>query len=286
MNELIKYLNNLYETIRKDWRFFNESQTSKIVNAIENKENIEEIDINNPQDIVDPIVEAQNATTDAVKGINIPEPIPVDFSSLEGKIEAVKEAIQNKDMTVNVGKTIVDTQGVIKAIQKMEKNMPKMEKQEVIDYTLMFDEMMGILEKPKDHSEIIKLQKLVEKLGTSNDLIAIAEWLKVIALKEYPEQQKLPVKDGRILVSVDKVGGGGGGLTQIETKSLVDLESKVATEDTLQKLVGFDVNSNSSASIATVGSVITITETDGIKTLTTTIDITDPNNKSITSVWS
>lgn len=54
----------------------------------------------------------------------------------------------------------------------------------------------------------------------------------------------------------------------------------------IKKLVGFDVNDDITTTIVTVGSVVTIAETDGAKTLTTTIDKTDPNNKSITSVWS
>lgn len=62
--------------------------------------------------------------------------------------------------------------------------------------------------------------------------------------------------------------------------------SALAKETTLQELVGFDVNSNITTTIVTAGSVKTITETDGVKTLTTVIDATDPNNKSISTTWS
>ena len=59
-----------------------------------------------------------------------------------------------------------------------------------------------------------------------------------------------------------------------------------STEDTLQKLVGFDVNDNITVTVVTVGVVKTIAETDGVKTRTTVIDKTDPNNFSIISTWS
>jgi hypothetical protein len=64
------------------------------------------------------------------------------------------------------------------------------------------------------------------------------------------------------------------------------VQANVATEDTLQKTVGFDVNSDITTTIATVGSVKTIIETDGAKTNTTVVDKTDVNNIQITNVWS
>ena len=236
--KLIKYLNGLYETYRKDKQFFNDSQIKAIeenTKAIQEKEITEEVEISNTEDIVNPLVDAQNATIEAIKAIprvDIPE---IDLSSLEVKLEDLKSSIEKLDLSVNIGETRVDTKGIIKAIEKMEKNMPKMEKQEIIDYTIMFSEMMDIMERPKDHSEIIKLQELVKRLGTSEDLGAIAEWLKVIAEKEQIEPQELPIKDGRLLVSVDKVGGGGGGgLTSIQEETLNGL----ATEATQKAIAG------------------------------------------------
>lgn len=229
--QLINYLNSLYDTFRKDWKFFNDSQIDAIkenTKAIENKEVVEEVLVKNPTDI-EPLVEAQNATTEAIKSIPSVEIPKTDFSSLETKIEALKEVLEKKEMSVNIGKTIVDTQGVIKAIEKLPKMMPKIEEKEIIDYTLMLDGIMNLLERPNDHSEIKKLQELVKKLGTTEDLFAIAEWLKIIALKEFPEPQELPMKDGRILVNVDRVGGGGsGGLTAIETGYLKEIAENTA----------------------------------------------------------
>ena len=54
----------------------------------------------------------------------------------------------------------------------------------------------------------------------------------------------------------------------------------------LEKLVGFDVNADIATSIVTVGAVKTITETDGVKTNTTTVDKTDPLDINITNIWS
>jgi len=56
-------------------------------------------------------------------------------------------------------------------------------------------------------------------------------------------------------------------------------------KNTTEKSVGFDENSDTTISIVTVGSVKTITETDGVKTLTVVINKTDLNNISITSTW-
>lgn len=66
-------------------------------------------------------------------------------------------------------------------------------------------------------------------------------------------------------ISEKRFGGGGGG-----------------GESTL----AFPLYADKTTSIVTVGSVKTITETDGTRTLTTTIDKTDPNNKSMEEVWS
>jgi hypothetical protein len=190
-------------------------------------------DIVNPESISDPIVEAQNATTEAVRGINIPEPITPDMKPLEEQIKSLLDAVQAQDLVVNQGDVNVDLKPVIKAIEKIKLEVPKMEKQEVIDYTLMFDEMMKIMESKED----LKLQELVTKLGTSEDLGVLAEWLKAISLKEYPEFPELKFnKEGRLMIEVDKVGGGGGGgMTSIQEtylKTISDNQSTEAKQDT------------------------------------------------------
>ena len=71
----------------------------------------------------------------------------------------------------------------------------------------------------------------------------------------------------------------------VET-GLATEETLQAVADTLQKTVGFDVNSDITTTIVTVGAVKTITETDGVKTNTTTVDKTDADNILITNIWS
>jgi predicted RNA binding protein with dsRBD fold (UPF0201 family) len=59
-----------------------------------------------------------------------------------------------------------------------------------------------------------------------------------------------------------------------------------ATEATLAKTVGFDKNADLTGSITTVGAVTTIVKTDGVKTLTKTIDETVPTAIATSEVWS
>jgi hypothetical protein len=54
----------------------------------------------------------------------------------------------------------------------------------------------------------------------------------------------------------------------------------------IQRTYSFDANANITANININGTVATFTETDGEKTLTSTIDYTDPNDIDITEVWS
>ena len=157
--------------------------------------------------------------------------VTVDFSSLVGQIERLEKVLTEKDMTVNVEGTTVEMQpvtvelkGLLKGLKAIEKKIPKVEKQKFIDYTDKLDKLIEISK--QDDTEIKKLQEITQSLNTSDDLSALAEWLKVIAEKEYPEVTLPLDKDGRIKVAVDKVGGGGGGLTQIETGYLATTASK------------------------------------------------------------
>ena len=238
INQLKKYLNALYETARTDWNTIFDRQTKEITKAIRDKE----YETINPNEISEPIVEAQKETTQAIKEIQIP-PVPdfpeipeVDFSELSAKLTELKDAFEKKDLSVNIGKTKVnvDTDSVVKAIKGLEKNLDKLEQKEITDYTLMLDELMKILEKPFDFTEIKKIKASIDKLATTEDLTAIAEWLKAIYEKEYPKTE-FEFNDGRLKVEVDRVGGGGGGgLTQVESVAI----QGAATEETLQASLG------------------------------------------------
>ena len=165
-------------------------------------------DIVNPEEISDPIVEAQERTIEAVREIKIPQ---TDLSTLEDKLEALLESLEKKEMTVNVGKTEIDLKSVIKAIEKIKLEVPKMEKQEVIDYTLMFDEMMKIMEAPRYSLDLLRIQENLGKLSTTEDMVAISGYLQTLIDKPQLELPDFKFnKEGRLKVEVDRAGGGGG----------------------------------------------------------------------------
>ena len=202
--------------------------TDTIAKAIEDKS---DISVNNFDEAINPIVEAQNATTEAVKNIPVQVFPEVSFDSLESKLDEIKEAFEKKDLIVNIGETKLELSPVIKAIEDIRLSLPTLKKEEVIDYTMMFSEMMDIMERPKDDTHEKKMCSLMEKLAKTEDLAVIAEWLKVISEKEATVFPDIPRdKDGIPYFHPTKVGGGGGGgLTQIESTKLQAL----ATEETL-----------------------------------------------------
>ncbi len=98
--------------------------------------------------------------------------------------------------------------------------------------------------------------------------------LDTTAIKEYAENI-----DGNITkCDTDNIGG------SIDVDNLPT--SFPLPDAQVVDLVGFLKDANITTNIVTVGAVRTITETDGVKTLTTTIDKTDLNNIEITEVWS
>lgn len=118
--------------------------------------------------------------------------------------------------------------------------------------------------KQKDYTDL--LVSIKNALPKEVDMSGVIQ-----AIQNIPEEEPIPfkfTKEGRLKVAVDMVSAGGGGIV-----------------DTT-KLVTFDASANMTTTIVTVGSIKTITETDGVKTLTTTIDATDVDNKTITSIWS
>lgn len=236
--KLIQFLKKMWsETITPTLQSFatkNKENTDRIIKAFEEKEDIEEISINNPEDIVNPLIEAQNATTQAIKDLPRVEIPETDLKGLEDKIEALQKTLENKKLEVNIGETKLELKPVIEAIQKIKLEIPKMEKQEVIDYTMMLSQIMDIMERPQDHSHMIEMKGIMEKCARTEDIAILAEYLQNIIDKPNPEFPELSfTKDGRLKVEVDRIGGGGGGmgLTKIETDALINLESKVSTSD-------------------------------------------------------
>ena len=138
----------------------------------------------------------------------------VQYTALEKKLEEVKTAIESKDLTV--GDTIVDMAGVIKALKRIESALPK-EKDDIDytsilenlpDYTKDLKKIISLLSSDDDKQELAKLQTLVDESAKSKDFAPIVGLLEMIAEKEIT----LPdfnFRDGRLLVEVDRTGGGG-----------------------------------------------------------------------------
>jgi hypothetical protein len=227
--ELINFLKNLWEktispTIKAS-HDRNRQNTEDIIESIEKQENPTEISINNPESISSSIIKAQKDTTQAVKDIPSVIVPKTDLSNVESKLEALKTTLEKKELNVNIGKTKVDvdTKSVVKAIEKLEKTIPTLKPSEQIDYTLMFDEMMKIMERPKEKKDDKKLCGLISKVAQSEDISVLVDWVKLLVEKEVEEVPFDFDSKGRLKVKVDKVGGGGGGMTQDETEALISI---------------------------------------------------------------
>lgn len=118
------------------------------------------------------------------------------------------------------------------------------------------------LEKPKDYTEILdELVSVVSKIKLEVDLKPIEKKLTALLQKEFPAFPKFPeipkfelpevvkvdtglkqtledvIEDGRIKVTVDRVGGGGGGFSDNRVADADSVIINPATEETLQSLL-------------------------------------------------
>lgn len=192
--------------------------------------------VENPDEISSPVVSAIQSHTEALKSSEatkgISKPIVsalVDLMSKydkseERRIEAeksglvvsnIEEAKVDISEAVEILKAIrdkeerevvipeypafpeqkeVDLSPVIKALEKIAKLIPKLTKEEKLDYTSNFSEILEEIkrDKSKEWEPILKCLEKIEE--------------KELPLFEIPQEL---IKDGRILVNVDKVGGGG-----------------------------------------------------------------------------
>lgn len=230
MTDIRKYISELVsKSIYPTLKSLTDGLASRIEKAIREKET----PIGDPRDVVDPIIESQKEITQAIKAINIPE-IPefpkTDLSEVSSKLSELKDVFQKKELTVNQGdvNVSVDTKAVVKAIENLEKKIKDPLKFDQIDYTLMYDEMMKIME---------RIEKKEGK-NYSEELLAVIDWLKAIQEKEYPEFPELDFDDdGRLKVSVDRIGGGSIGHEVVGLKSSSDMRINPATEGTLQAVL-------------------------------------------------
>jgi hypothetical protein len=223
-------------------QLFNHKDISDpIVKAIEKKE-YETVD---PNSISSPIVEAQNETTRAIKDLQFPE-IPefpeTDFSEV---VQTLKQLL-NKETSVVVkqGDVKIDLKSVVKGLDKIEALLPKLKPQEVIDYTLMFDQMCTLMEKPGYSIELLRITEMLEKIAESKfpdfkfnkDGELIVEQGKQRIFFDHKNQNKAgeyidPLTEQTGILIKEAVEG----ITPTDTSTL-------ATEETLQAVAGLDHN--------------------------------------------
>lgn len=212
--DIRSYISNLVEkSIYPTMKMLFSVSSDKIVDAINKKEQ----KVVNPADISEPIVAQIQALEKTVSESRVESIVVKNIADakidLSGLVQAFKDEIAklDREVVVNQGDVNVDVSSVVKAIEKMEKSIPKMEKQEVIDYTMMFSDMMDIMEKSRPSEDVVEaITKLASQQG--KDITLLAEWLKVIAEKEGEDFPSFKFDDdGRLLVNVNIRGGGGGG---------------------------------------------------------------------------
>lgn len=279
MELLIKFLRNHFREGFFNGRLLNTKEvTDPIVRAIENKEIPSSVSIENTEDFSSPMVEEQRKTTEAIKGIIIPEPKEVDLTNLSDKIGELISALEKKDLSVNVGETKVevDTKGIISSVERLqqavEESKTTLEPQEVIDYTSYLEEIIQNIEKPDyDFSKIEEILSKIEK-------------------KEFV----LPLDEkGRVKVSIDKVSmGGRGSLSSTESAKLMTL----ATEETQAGLFATRMDDVSTTGVTYIGKApIGSIESDAVWQIRkldesgtpTTLSITwADGNSNFDNVWS
>ncbi len=223
IKQLITYINRLWtETVSITWRNLSKHNTDRIVKAIQDKE----YETVNPSEISSPIVDAVQKTTDAIKNRETVKEVSVkniqearsDFSEVVNILNKLLK--KEKNIVIKQGKTSVniDTKKIIKGLKRIEKKIEKSEKTEVIDYTMMLSDIIDILEKPRYEIDILRIQDTLNKMATSEDMSTIADWLKAILEKKYPEMPEFQFdKYGRLKVNIDKIGGGSGGSVAVDS---------------------------------------------------------------------
>lgn len=189
------------------------------------------------------------------------KPVVEALKAIQSEIEKVPKKLpelpEQKDSVkvTNLSEVSLDTSALEKAIKglKLVAEAPII-KTEKTDLKPLQDVMLDLL-------KAVNKQKLEvpNEFKVSN--------FKDVPLADLTEvEKKLDQSNKHLKQIAEKRGstGGGGG------------ESTLA----------FPLYANRNTTIAKAGAIKTITETDGTKTLTTTIDSTNPNNKTITEVWS
>lgn len=214
--------------------------SSPIVQAIKDKE----IPVLDPKEVSTPIVEALEAIRDAVDEKEGVEEVTVKNigeakADLTEVLAVLKDILnkEEKDIEFPEQKEVeFDTKPIIKALEKIEKSIPKYEQKEVADYTELLSRMCEVMEEPKEKTDLSKIESALESMAKTDDIAVIADWLKTISEKKYPEFPDFPRdKDGIPYFNPTRVGSGGSGNST--TTNAAGEAINPATEETLQAVL-------------------------------------------------
>lgn len=212
--------------------------SSPIVQAIKDKE----IPVLDPKEVSEPIVEALEAIRDAVDDKEGVEEVTVKNiadakADLTEVVSILKDIFNKKEKDIKFPEqkeVKFDTKPIIKALEKIEKCIQKYERHECIDYTAILNKVVTILEKPNEKTDLSSIEKVLDSIAKTDDISVIADWLKTIAEKKYPEFPDFPRdKDGIPYFNPTRVGSGGSGNST--TTNISGEAINPATEETLQK---------------------------------------------------
>jgi hypothetical protein len=241
----------MQDFINKFWERTVAPSLRKIIN--ENKDNSERIVSTLNEISNEDITSAQEDTTKAVEEVQstikgVQETIEsISYEPIQKKLDTLIQTVQEKDLSVSVGETIIDTKGIIKSIQELKKTIPSLPKQ--IDYTNSFEKLLTAFaeysykddEKESKSSHRTLVEQLLSRLATTQDIAILAEWLRVISEKEEIDYPFKFSDKGRLLIEVDRVGGGGGGgLVRSESEALVSIPEKLEDPLTPYKITDKD----------------------------------------------
>ena len=157
-----------------------------------------------------------------VEVINFPE-----SEKVSGLLEDLIKKIEALDLVVNVKEQKIDIQEIVNSIKEIPQGK---------DYTQILEGISEKLnEEPEEEKEdpekkeklkVLKdIHKAIKEVNTTQDFTPILELLQLIALKEDPEPP-FSFDNGRLLVTVDRVSSGGGGLKQSESEALIEIPTK------------------------------------------------------------
>lgn len=157
-------------------------------------------------DVPDVIIPEIEMPKIQIPEIKAPKVVIPDINLPDIKIPEIKVP-KITDVSVNNLKDI-DIKPIVSAIENLYGSE--------IDYTLIYNEMMRIMESPNnDIKDIIEIAKNLSSREDISDIIHV--------LREIADRPKGKYKGGRLLVAVDKAGGGGQLPFQANTKTVYNV---------------------------------------------------------------